>query len=213
MRIHIYIAIVALFSISCGNLGTKKPVENSITDSKVMSKEEIRLDSIKKQEELTVFGPIRFGMNKDEFEKSKSEFEEKCKDRKIGDYEFCNINGHFYNEKLYFIEIRGFPIGYKVYDNNMKIQYEALFNVLNNKYGYPIGNRGLPEWHTIFEGDSYVCTSWLIGDKRIRMVIEEYKNDKYTLNLQVYQPSISELINKEVEVKKQNAIKKGVDVL
>lgn len=218
MKKLLLFAIVGIIFSSCGNITTKKPVEINI----VKTKDEIRQDSIKKQEELIVFGSIRFGMSNPEFEKSKNEFMEKCKvyygtcngcyQRKIGDYEFLRIYGYFYKEKLYYVEISGMPIGYEVYDNNMKIEYDGLFNVLKNKYGNPTSDIGFPSWTSVSDGKPYGSVLWLLGDKTIIMSME-CKDNSYKLNLIIHQPSISELIEKEHEIKKQNAIKKGVDVL
>jgi len=199
-------------------MATKKPAEINI----IKTKDEISRDSINKKEELIVFGSMRFGMSNAEFEKSKNEFMEKCKvyygdckgcyQRKIGDYEFLRIYGYFYKEKLYYVKISGKSIGYEVYDNNMKIEYDGLFNVLKNKYGYPTDNLGFPSWASISDGERSGTTVWLMGDKTIIMSME-CKDNSYKLNLIIHQPSISELIEKEHEIKKQNAIKKGVDVL
>lgn len=212
---HLFlIVIVTSFLFSCGNMASKKPVEKT--------KDEIRLDSIKKQEEMIVLGSMRFGMNLLEFQNSKVDFIEKCKDYhdnnkeyydlKIGDYTFRDIDGYFYKEKLYYVIIRGKSIGYKVYDNNMKIEYDGLFNILKNKYGYPTDNLGFPSWASISDGERSGTSVWLMGDKTIIMSME-CKDNSYTLNLIIHQPSISQLIGEEEDVKKQNAIKKGVDVL
>ena len=161
-------------------------------------------------------------MNNAEFEKSKNEFIEKskvfysdckgCYQKKIGDYTFYRIDGYFYKEKLYYVEICGQPIGYKVYDNNMKIQYNALFNVLKIKYGNPTSDIGFPSWALISDGESYGTALWLLGDKTIIMSFD-CKDNSYKLNLIIHQPSISKLIKEENEGKKQDAVKRGVSVL
>lgn len=219
LSFHLFlIVIVTSFLSSCGNMATKKQIDANI----IKTKDENRQDSIKKQEELIVFGSMRFGMNLLEFQNSKVDFIEKCKDYhdndkkyydlKIGDYTFRYIDGYFYKEKLYYVKISGKSIGYKVYDNNMKIEYDGLFNVLKNKYGNPTSDIGFPSWASISDGERSGTADWFIGDKTIIMSME-CKDNSYMLNLIVHQPSISKLIEEEEDVKKQNAIKKGVDVL
>lgn len=213
-------ATIAIVLSSCGNRMNNKKLDLSKIEV-MKTLEEIRLDSINKQEELKVLGSITFGMSRDEFERSKDEFIEKCKTyygeekiyigKKIGNYTFYSIDGYFYKEKLNYVKISGMPIGYRVYDNNMRIEFDGLFNVLKNKYGNPNGNKGFPDWHTISD-NGHGSAYWLIGDKRILMVIVPVQNDRYSLELIIDQISITKLIEGNEERKTTEAVKKGVDL-
>lgn len=200
-----------------------KQIEKARIDS-LQKIEQARLDSIQKEEEIKVVGDIRFGMNKKEFEKYKKEFENKCKvlswqsgntkfyDNKIGDYEFNYLYGGYYKEKLYYVQIKGTPIKYEYYDKDMKSQVVALFSILNNKYGTPNQDYGLPSWTTINKGDSYCCAYWSKGDKVIQMRVES-EGIYYNLNLEMFQFSISSQMKKEREEEEKEAIKKGTEIL
>ena len=246
MRIAIYIATIGLIFSSCGNIATKKPVENSITVSKEMSKDEIRQDSINKKEEMIVFGNIRFGMNEKEFEQSKNEFIKKCtvyldenkkhSQFRIGDYWFRDITGEFYNEKLHSVTIEGYSESYTIrheeyFDHNMRIDYNALKSVLQKKYGKPekesdFYSLDILDVESLNRGNIHELENWHIGDKIIQMNIVKYssKDNSFRLNLTVYQESMiklaqedeerkAKIIKENEEQKRQEIIKKGVDVL
>lgn len=216
MKTKVFIVVIlVLFFSSCGNHVNNKNLDLSKIEV-IKSLDEIRLDSINKLEELKVLGSITFGMNRDEFEKSKAEFEEKCKTDRgkyIGDYRYSYISGYFYNEKLYYVEVIGQRIGYESYERTMTLQYEALLNVLKNKYGSPYPENKLPPWHLMSEGKQYYLVEWYnLGDKKINMMVD-CKGQDYTLNIEIYKPSINEIINIEREAEKKSSIKKGVDLL
>ena len=216
LKKHILINIAFFFILSIIFSSCNKNEKSKII-IQAKTKEEIRQDSIRNQEELIVFGNIKFGMNLADFEISKKEFEEKCRGefgvKFIGDYQFYSIYGYFHDEKLYYVEIKGKPLSYKSYERFMPLQYEALISILKNKYGTPYPENRLPEWHLLSEGKQYYLAEWYnLGDKKINMFIECKELD-YRLNIEIYKPSITEIIHNEREAEKKNAIKKGVEVL
>jgi hypothetical protein len=139
-----------------------------------------QIDSVTKREQDKAIGDINFFISEKQFNKEKDSFLKKCKlpkyefyknatiiDYKIGGYGFNSLDGWFYKDSLYSVEMTGCIISYNDYDRIMPDQYNALFDVLKLKYGNPKTEISLPSWSSIDKGYFKSCAIWNIGDKKI----------------------------------------------
>lgn len=230
------LVLVGIFGMSCQNFESskerqrKKTIQDSISIVQEINSqlEQARIDSIQKEEEMKVIGDINFGISNNEFEKLKNELKEECKvlswesgnskfyDYKIGEFKFTDITGNFYEDKLYFVQIRGQHTTYQYYDETMKSQAVELYKVLKSKYGDPDGDYGIPEWYSLKDLNSDCAAYWTKGDKVIQMRVENFRKNYY-LNLEIFQSSISTKLSnerKERELKEEKeSIQKAKELL
>jgi hypothetical protein len=221
-------SLVTLFG--CGTDGQKhndQNIQDSATQAALKKQEQERLqnDSITKVEQDKAIGDIRFYISEKQFNKDKEAFIKKCKlpkyefyknatiiDNKIGGYGFNSVNGWFYKDSLYSVELTGCLIDYDEYDIVMPDQYNALIELLKSKYGQPKTDNGFPSWTSIEKGYFRRCAVWEIGDKVIEARIS-CGGTNYTLNLAVLKPAIENLVKKEADKKADEETKKGSSVL
>jgi hypothetical protein len=222
------ISIVTL--LGCGTGGQQhndQTIQDSATQAVLKKQEQDRLqkDSITKAEQDKAIGDIRFYISEKQFNKDKEAFIKKCKlpkyefyknatiiDNKIGGYGFNSVDGWFYKDSLYSIELTGCLIDYDEYDIIMPDQYNALMELLKSKYGQPKTDNGFPSWTSIDKGYFRRCAVWEIGDKVIEARIS-CGGTYYTLNLAVLKPAIEDLVKKEADKKADEETKKGSSVL
>lgn len=224
----ILIFIVTLFG--CGTGGQQhndQAIQDSASQAELKKQEQDRLqkDSTTKAEQDKAIGDIRFYISEKQFNKDKEVFIKKCKlpkyefyknatiiDYKIGGYGFNSVDGWFYKDSLYSIELTGCLIDYDEYDIVMPDQYNALMELLKSKYGQPKTDNGFPSWTSIDKGYFRRCAVWKIGDKVIEARIS-CSGTNYTLNLAVLKPAIEDLVKMEADKKAEEETKKGSSVL
>lgn len=222
------VSIVTLFA--CGTGGQQQNdqnIQDSATHAALKKQEQDRLlkDSITNVEQDKAISDIRFYISEKQFNKDKEAFIKKCKlpkyefyknttiiDNKIGGYGFNSVDGWFYKDSLYSIELTGCLIDYDEYDIVMPDQYSALMELLKSKYGQPKTDNGFPSWTSIDKGYFKRCAIWEIGDKIIEARIS-CGGTHYTLNLAVFKPAIEDLVKKEADKKADEETKKGSSVL
>jgi hypothetical protein len=223
--------IFILTLLSCGQNRQQSPnnisTQDSATSADFTQQEQKRLqrDSIEKAEQDKAIGDIGFYISEKQFNKEKEAFIKKCKlpkyefyknatiiDNKIGGYGFNSVDGWFYKDSLYSIELRGCLIDYDEYNIVMPDQYNALMELLKSKYGQPKTDNGFPSWTSIEKGYFRRCAAWEIGDKTIEARIS-CDGTQYTLNLAVFKPAIGDVVTKEADEKLKEETKKGSSVL
>lgn len=189
------------------------------------SLETIRKDNFILAEQNKIIGDIVFGISFEEYQIMKKQFLERTKNvdwvssdgykfykQNIGDYEFEDIKGYFYNEKLYRLDIEGGLISYKYYKSEMHSQVEAIQNPYEKKYGKPDTYFGIPETYKMDEGYSYSVAYWHIGTKKVDLRIEDI-GSYYRLHIRISQPKVVNQIKFEEEVNKNAEQKKAKDLL
>jgi hypothetical protein len=223
--------IFILILLSCGENEKKLHDETNSQDSatitalKYAEQERMKKDSIINEEQDKAIGNIPFYISKEQFNEEKGVFMNKCKlpkyefyknatiiENKIGGYGFNSIDGWFYKDSLYSVELHGCFIDYDKYDIVMPDQYNALMDLLKSKYGLPVIDNGFPSWTSIEKGYYRTCAIWEIGDKTIEARISCAGTD-YTLNLCVFKPAIEILINKEGADKAKDEAEKGKSLI
>lgn len=226
-----------LLIVGCGNneqrkAETQRQEKEKITRDSLELIQKIQIekakaikDSIALVEQDIAIGTISFNISEKEFNKRKAEFLRKCKlpeyefykgltifTYKIGEYGFSDLYGWFHNDSLYNIRLRGPIVEYDEYERVMPDQYEALTNLLIEKYGEPTTKYGLPKWNDLDKGYFRRCDIWEIGNKKIEIRIS-CEGVKYYLNLEVFKPEVERRIQLEKELKEKESTKKGVDIL
>lgn len=236
-RFSFLFLISILILHSCGMSEQKKAAiqkqekEKAVRDSlelvkkKQLEREKAIKDSITAVEQNIAIGSILFDISEKEFNRKKNEFLKKCKlpdfefykrltifTYKIGEYGFSQLYGWFHNDSLYSILFKGPIVEYDEYDRVMPDQYQALTDLLKQKYGEPTTSYGLPQWTDLEKGYFRRCDIWEIGTKKIEVQVS-CEGVKYYLNLEVFKPEIERRIQQEKERKEKESTEKGVDLL
>jgi hypothetical protein len=222
------ITIIGILFLSCNNPKTEKTtqidlkskIQDSLnrieTEKKILEKK--KKDSIVRIEESKVLGDITFGMLEKNVKEKLNEF--KLKNRRpdpvlgkpyyddfIGEYEYSNVRGLYYDNKLYELKISGALIHWERYDYRVRKEAELISDVIKLKYGQPDLVLEIQPRYKIEKGYSYLIKRWNVGKKVIETRIEDI-GTYYTVNVSIFLPEIRNRIkNEEVEKEKLSSEK------
>lgn len=180
-----------------------------------LNRNQLRLDSIIREEEKIAISDINFGITETEFKEKKSFFLKECNTNyrySLGEFGFSDIYGSFYDNKLYEIILKGDKVRYDEYDRIMSDQYKFLMSILKQKYNEPVDETGLPKWNDVNKGNMENCASWKFGKKRIYVYLR-CEGVEYSLYLIIDRIDISLKASEERERKEAESNIKGVDLL
>lgn len=202
---------------------TSQSAETETSHSRIIDSAKLRdsLDRIElaKADEKKVIGDIEFGITEKVFNKQSDKFRKSSFQKSdvlspyhIGEYKFSDLNGRFDDKKLYSVTLKGRYIHYDDYKSELLHQVDFLKTMLNKKYGEPTSGDGAPPWHRTDNGYSYLAYSWGIGTKTIAIRVTD-RELYYTVDLEIYQPDIEELIEKREANKSMEIADAAKDVL
>lgn len=181
---------------------------------------QLKKDSAEKfynKEQNKIIGDIEFGITEKQFKKLSEQFDAKNYDNelikhKIGDYYYSTIQGYYYNNKLHEVDIMGSYIDYNDYNTVLINQVSLLKDIISKKYGPNSYGQGLIAGYSIEKDQSRLVYGWSVGTKDIHIRIAN-RGLYYSVDLEIFQPKIREIINKEFDKKKDSTSSKASEVL
>lgn len=194
--------VVLCFLLAC-NVSSKEQQGNlnKPTDT-LVSKDTAIIDQYK------VIGGIQFGMGETEVNSLIKKFKKETKkasktfageyDSFIGDYQYTNINGFYNQKKLYWLQIRGYPILWEYYNARISNAVKSATDVLVSRFGKPTFSEAIPERYSMQKGFTYTINEWDLGTKKIDIRIEDSETS-YSVNIYIYQPEVV----KEIEAREK----------
>lgn len=208
MKKLLFSLFAVVLIVSCVQKSNKQtPLEN--VDS-VALKDVAFKSKLIQEEGIKAIGNIDFYISKEEFDKQQKIFKEPLYHTNIndngyflGEYNFINIDGNFLNDSLLNVHFWGNTITYDEYAAKMPNQYEALFSILNTKYGLPEYKKELPEWMQISNKDAKILAEWNLGFKKI-LVWVVCIGSNYRLDFAYYVP---EMATRKNAMEKEESIK------
>lgn len=235
MSLKKILLILLVYSVyGCKIENKEKTLQNKVNDSISKQKKMInrKNDSILKQEKITkrkndstikieqekVIGNIEFGMSEKEGEKEISKFTESSKKRKysnsdlkysfIGNFEFSTTKGFYYEDKLHMFKIMGVSIPWVDYSQRIEQEYNNIRKILQLRYGEPNNTTSFPKSYELEGKTNYTLDSWTIGDKKIRIFIDNSRT-YYSIDILIFKPKISRIINYYNTLERSAEIEKG----
>lgn len=133
-----------------------------------------------KEQELIAFDNLNFGMSENEARKIKKS------SYSIGEYNYF-FYPSFYEDKLYFVELRTTDVTANYVDNKLNLQWENLKSTIKEKYGEPIESNGYPSFFSFEPGYVRFTDKWQIGNKSIVLYVgEESSGSTYYTGVWIY---------------------------
>ena len=194
-RLVFILTVVAVMLAGCNNrtnTNTDTKTNVVVVDSIALKKAELI-----KNEGIKAIGNINFFISKEEFDKQENLFKEQLKTTDIykngyflGDYNFWNITGSFFNDSLFNVHMIGARIQYDDYNYRMPKQYESLLSILTEKYGLPDEKKELPAWSDMSNNSTWILAEWNLGFKKLFVIINCLGVD-YRLDFFYYVPEVA----------------------
>lgn len=211
----IYIAVISLLMISCGNSSQKKTGWVSAHNLEVKM---TKRDSLIATESDKAIANINFFISEQEFEKQKEIFysdfsvdgDYGLTDYKIGDYQFFQIEGLFDDGELYAIIIRGYPVSHEYYDTDIRRRYFAIFNIFKAKYGDISFHSMIPDWHETTSGYSYTISRWELGKRWVELRISD-RGTSHGVDVYIFRKDIKEKLDAAQKEEIENNAKSAID--
>lgn len=205
MRNFLFLLCLAALITGCGNNAKKNKVADSLAST----------DSISSVEESKAIGNINFFISEKEFAKQKEIFLASCHNPKsdeeysaalpyiLGGYEFVRMDQTFSNDSLIYISLIGLVYSTN-FPNDFSMRYEALLNLLTEKYGEPTIKAGLPTERQLYNNQSFPCCNWKLGNRQV-IIEAKHGTPGYFINLTSVRMDMIEAINKQSERQQNEA--------
>ncbi|MGL4227786.1 MAG: hypothetical protein ACRCR3_03950 [Tannerellaceae bacterium] len=178
------------------------------TNHKDVIQHDIKSKSYSKEDQIKAIGEIDFFIPKKDFEKKRERFLSQSDNNStiglsyiLGKYEFLRMDGSFVNDSLIFVSLVGL-IYQSDFNTRFISQYNALYDMVQQKYGYPDEKQDLPDQIELMRDKDKICDLWMIGDKYV-MIKAVYENGSYFLNFDIARMDIIKREN-ESRLKSEN---------
>ena len=197
---------------------------NKFLDSLDLEDKNINTRKYSIQDENKVIDSIQFGNSQKEFKLKFEKFITKNKRKKssilidnepyIGNYKFteCCFVDLYDDNKLYYLQLRGYPISWENYNTEIEQQINYLKEVIIQQYGNPTKSFEIKNRIDVEKGFTYLVSSWSIQTKRIEIRISTI-GTSYSVDLFIYKSDVYEKIEAEEKVETEEATNKAKNTL
>lgn len=187
MKKHVlYILLFVFFLIGCKTFNKKNTDEPEIKSAEVLnllekegSEQKPRQDSIVNSKfekmQMTAFGDLVFGMNKNQVEQNNENRQ------KLGKYLYNFTYSFDESDRLYEVILSSDPDKAINFDGQLKSKLNNLSSVVKTKYGQPARDLQYPSIFDVQETGNYFISEWDFEGKQIQLGLKENALNSYSV--------------------------------